>query len=151
MRLDFERHRGWCADEWNYIGVVVTDVTDDLAAEMDYSHALWGVESECDDYIAEIAEQLIADIESEHAEEHAAEAVEQARREAFDADLVPGAYDIDKKLQALLAEASRIDLVVTVERKSLWPPAMGKHIAVPVYRPALHIIRERMNRERAEN
>ena len=55
VRLDFEYLRGWCNDEWHYVGVIVTDITDDGDAETDYGYSLWGVD---EGYIAEVAHGL---------------------------------------------------------------------------------------------
>lgn len=60
VMCDFDRLRRWCNDEWHYCGVVVTcedDGDDDSAS-------LWGIESDCEDYIREVAEDLAAEIES---------------------------------------------------------------------------------------
>jgi hypothetical protein len=52
---DFERLRAWCNDKWEYVGVCVRLVG---AAGSQYDHAFWGVESDCEDYIAEVAREL---------------------------------------------------------------------------------------------
>lgn len=54
VRADFERLRAWCRDDWQYVGVSVTpEGLDD-----DFSYALWGVESDSEDYIKEVANAL---------------------------------------------------------------------------------------------
>lgn len=56
VEADFEFLRGWCRDEWSYIGVSVTM----LGAEdepTEYSGSLWGVES-CGDYKMDVAREL---------------------------------------------------------------------------------------------
>lgn len=61
VRRDFEYLRRWCNDQWSYVGVIVTDVTgadDPDDVETDYTNALWGVESDCEEYIAEVAHEL---------------------------------------------------------------------------------------------
>lgn len=58
VRRDFELLRGWCNDEWHYVGVCVRHVSQD--EDEKYSYALWGIESECDDYIQETAHELAA-------------------------------------------------------------------------------------------
>lgn len=62
---DYERLRRWCADLWEYVGVIVTEVTgadDPDSVETDYAHALWGIESDCEEYIAEVAHELADEI-----------------------------------------------------------------------------------------
>lgn len=56
VRRDFEYLRGWCNDEWHYVGVCVRHATQDADAR--YSNALWGIESLSDEYISEVAHQL---------------------------------------------------------------------------------------------
>ena len=58
---DFERMRQWCNDQWRYVGVVVTD--DETGAQ----DSLWGVESDCDEYLAETARELAQGLQSQHA------------------------------------------------------------------------------------
>jgi len=62
VRLDYEYLRRWCNDDWRYVGVIVThlpDNMDDDEVEIDYRFALWGIESDADDYIEETAHELI--------------------------------------------------------------------------------------------
>lgn len=51
VRQDFERLRGWCKDDWVYVGVVVKD-------DEGESQSVWGIESDCDSYLAETAYEL---------------------------------------------------------------------------------------------
>lgn len=51
-RADYEFLRLWCADEWGYVGVIVT-LLDDEGEETEVSDSLWGVESFGDNHIAE--------------------------------------------------------------------------------------------------
>lgn len=53
---DFDRLRAYCSGEWCYVGVVVTDDASGEAA------SLWGVESDCDAYINDIARDLCDEI-----------------------------------------------------------------------------------------
>lgn len=64
VRADFEFLRGWCNDEWHYVGVCVraTDA-DGTAIGEPFDHALWGVESFNADYIQEVAAELASEIE----------------------------------------------------------------------------------------
>lgn len=66
-RLDFEYLKSWCDDKWNWCGVIVTDVTDDESAPMDYYHAVWGFSSEDDEGQEECAHELVRQIEYERA------------------------------------------------------------------------------------
>lgn len=64
-RADFEFLRGWCNDEWRYVGVCVQLFREDEEGEEteltgEYEHALWGVESNSDDYLLETANELLA-------------------------------------------------------------------------------------------
>lgn len=59
VQLDIERMRAWCADEWCYVGVCVSLLGPDGQPVSDkYSAACWGIESDCDDYIKEVARDL---------------------------------------------------------------------------------------------
>lgn len=55
-RADFERLRGWCNDEWHYVGVVVTASRDGIDLG---SASLWGIESDAGDYLDEVATELL--------------------------------------------------------------------------------------------
>lgn len=56
---DFERLRGWCNDDWFYIGVIVAPVCDCCGeVDEDKAQSLWGIESDCEDYHAEVAQEL---------------------------------------------------------------------------------------------
>lgn len=75
---DYERLRRWCADLWEYVGVSVTvtredDDGDPVELVGEYEHALWGIESDCPDYLTEMAAEL------------AGEALEAARAAVGDA------------------------------------------------------------------
>lgn len=58
---DFDRLRRWCADQWSYVGVVV-HLLDDEGDEMGESESLWGIESDADDYLDEVARELADEI-----------------------------------------------------------------------------------------
>lgn len=59
VQLDIERMRAWCADKWCYVGVCVSLLGADGQPVSDkYSAACWGIESDCDDYIKEVARDL---------------------------------------------------------------------------------------------
>lgn len=57
-REGFERLRAWCDGDWSYIGVVVTPHPTEGDPEP-RSASLWGIESDADDYIAQVVEELI--------------------------------------------------------------------------------------------
>lgn len=48
---DYERLRAWYNDEWHYIGVNVT-------APDGETESVWGIESDADDYIQDVAQEL---------------------------------------------------------------------------------------------
>lgn len=54
---DFEFLRRWCTDQWHYCGIVVT-LLDVAGEETHLSESLWGIDSESEDYIDEIAAEL---------------------------------------------------------------------------------------------
>jgi len=66
VRLDVERMRAWCADEWEYIGVCVC-LLDSEGSPIGnkYAAALWGIESDCDDYIRDVARELASEAMTE--------------------------------------------------------------------------------------
>jgi hypothetical protein len=59
---DYESLRGWCNDDWHWIGVVVTLCT----PEGEFDASLWGIESE-GDYWRDVAVDLIAECRHEYA------------------------------------------------------------------------------------
>jgi hypothetical protein len=56
VQRDFEYLRGWCNDDWTYVGVTVT-LLDEEGRPTDESDSLWGVES-LHNYPAEVAREL---------------------------------------------------------------------------------------------
>lgn len=60
VEADFEFLRGWCNDDWTYIGVVVTLADDD--DDRDESESLWGIESNAGDYLNTVAHELADEI-----------------------------------------------------------------------------------------
>lgn len=66
VRLDVERMRAWCADEWEYVGVCVC-LLDSEGSPIGnkYAAACWGIESDSDDYMRDVARDLAADALSE--------------------------------------------------------------------------------------
>lgn len=54
---DFQRLRDWCNGQWHYVGVVISVTSD--GEEIDTNAAsLWGIESDCREYLLEIAREL---------------------------------------------------------------------------------------------
>lgn len=57
---DFEFLRAWCADEWTWIGVVVTLLEDgEPTTEVE---SLWGIESNAGEYLETVARELADEI-----------------------------------------------------------------------------------------
>lgn len=74
---NFERLRRWCNDDWGYIGVAVTLAPedydeDDGCVKTDFLHALWGIESDCHDYIKEVVEELVSEFDLDRTHEEVA-------------------------------------------------------------------------------
>jgi hypothetical protein len=63
VEADYEFLRAWCADEWCYIGVVVT-LLDARGVKTRYSESLWGVETRAE-YHRTIPAELIAEIDAQ--------------------------------------------------------------------------------------
>ncbi|RQT19431.1 hypothetical protein DF044_01850 [Burkholderia contaminans] len=85
VRRDYEFLRGWCNDQWNYVGVCVmclgkVDDDPDTDVDLDYlvSKDLWGIESNAYDYIKEVAHEHIDEFLAELADERQADAREAA-------------------------------------------------------------------------
>lgn len=53
---DYKRLIGWCKDEWTYVGVVVTVSREGVELA---EASLWGIESDAESYILEVANELI--------------------------------------------------------------------------------------------
>lgn len=63
VRADFEFLRGWCNDEWHYVGVCVgaMDTAGDVIGDP-FENALWGIESYNAEYIREVAIELAGEV-----------------------------------------------------------------------------------------
>ena len=60
---DFDLLRRWCADLWHYVGVEVVPLCRCCnAPDEARGQSLWGIESFCDDYLVEVAEELADEI-----------------------------------------------------------------------------------------
>lgn len=66
---DYEYLRKWCADEWCYIGVIATAPDGETAS-------LWGIESNDDAYIDEVAKELAIQLNSEYQDRQTEEATQ---------------------------------------------------------------------------
>jgi hypothetical protein len=64
-RADYEYLRQWCNDVWSYVGVVVTAECPCCENFSGASASLWGFEDSDRDYLREVAEELISEIEHE--------------------------------------------------------------------------------------
>ena len=63
--LDFKRLRDWCRDKWHYCGVEVS------TEDSDETESLWGIESDCRDYIEEVAQELAEQLAARIGEDEA--------------------------------------------------------------------------------
>lgn len=70
VEQDFDRLRRWCEGDWYWVGVAVT-LLDDEGEETDERDSLWGIESDCEDYLEEVASELAEEILSRVNEETA--------------------------------------------------------------------------------
>ena len=70
VNFDFKYLRDWCNNSWHWCGVVVTDITDNEDAPLDYQYALWGIGSEDDAFIDETAKDLASEAYEAYAIEH---------------------------------------------------------------------------------
>lgn len=57
IERDFRRLRSWCDDEWWYVGLVVR-----AKFAPGEEESVWGIESDCDDFIKETSEDLAHDL-----------------------------------------------------------------------------------------
>lgn len=70
VRLDYECLRGWCNGSWYWCGVIVTDITEDEGAPIDYTHAVWGIDSDSPDYMRQVAKELAEEASRAYAVEN---------------------------------------------------------------------------------
>lgn len=57
---DYDRLRQWCDNQWCYVGVVVESL--DGEGDVIDSASLWGIESDCEDYLEETAHDLAEEL-----------------------------------------------------------------------------------------
>lgn len=65
VKDDFEYLRGWCNDEWRYVGVIVT-LLDDDGDKTEIDNSLWGVEDYDVEHLEEVAQELAEEIARGH-------------------------------------------------------------------------------------
>ncbi len=58
---DFEYLKGWCNDDWYYVGVCVSVWKEDIELTGSFAHAIWGVENTAVDYLNDLANNLAYD------------------------------------------------------------------------------------------
>lgn len=79
VEQNFQWMRGFLRDEWEYVGIVITYIADGESDEQepDYGHAVWGFDTDSDDYLQSEAESMIEayvrELDKEKAENEAAE------------------------------------------------------------------------------
>lgn len=56
-RCDFEFLRGWCREDWRYVGVAVTVERAGVTLTGEFDHAVWGVEDGAVDHLGELADE----------------------------------------------------------------------------------------------
>ncbi len=61
VEADFKRLEDWCNDRWQYVGVVV-ELLDADGDAMGETESLWGIESDCSEYLEETAHELAGEI-----------------------------------------------------------------------------------------
>lgn len=61
VAADFKRLSDWCNDLWSYVGVIV-ELLDDNGDTMGETASLWGIESDCHEYLEEVAHELADEI-----------------------------------------------------------------------------------------
>lgn len=62
VRIDMERMRGWCCDDWHWCTVSVFPLTDDGDELRSKTESLGGIESDAGAYFDEVIDQLISQI-----------------------------------------------------------------------------------------
>lgn len=68
VQQDYERMKSYNAGEWNYVGVfarATVQATEHGPIQVVTSGGLWGVESDCHDYIAKVGQEQLAELHSQ--------------------------------------------------------------------------------------
>lgn len=60
VEADFKRLRDWCRDEWRYVGVILSVSKNGVMLD-EYAASLWGIESDCEAYQVDIANDLLSE------------------------------------------------------------------------------------------
>ena len=58
VQRDFDNLRGWCNDDWCWVGVVLSVSKGGVTLDV-HAASLWGIESEAGDYFNEVANELL--------------------------------------------------------------------------------------------
>ena len=68
VQRDIKRLEGWARGDWFYVGVAVQALDDEGEPEGGpYDHAVWGIESDCRDYLREVAQELAGEVLADEA------------------------------------------------------------------------------------
>lgn len=125
VRLDYERLRGWCNDQWHYVGVIVVHVpngVDEREVEVDYSYALWRINSDDDDYIIEVAHELAEEatsaIEREMDQMRAELRTHRVTERKLRAERrnLPGHFQLASEIIRNAIEAERVQAAAVIKR-----------------------------------
>lgn len=65
VKADFKHLKDWCEDRWFWCGVAVTFEKDGFSVD-GYAHAVWGIESESDGYLLEMAKEIADEVLGEY-------------------------------------------------------------------------------------
>lgn len=58
---DYDRLRRWCNGQWSYVGVSVTVERNGVELVREYECACWGIESDCGEHVARIADECASE------------------------------------------------------------------------------------------
>lgn len=58
VEADFQFLRGWCRDDWHYVGVVLSVYRNGILLD-DHAASVWGVEDNATDYLKQLAEEMV--------------------------------------------------------------------------------------------
>lgn len=61
VEQDYKFLRGWCDDEWTYVGVDVTIEREGVTLVDEFAHALWGIESCSPEHCTDTANELLSE------------------------------------------------------------------------------------------
>ncbi|MQR02341.1 hypothetical protein [Glaciimonas soli] len=69
VEKDFEYLRAWCNDEWHYVGISVTLLSNSDNAITNYNYVLRGIESNSDDYLQQVTHDFMDEMIKQHTKE----------------------------------------------------------------------------------